>query len=114
VWPDPRLDADLAFDDDPHTRWGGEPNTTTGWLAVDLGEPAIVGRAVIDEGDWDRVRRFELQHQVGDTWQTIVTGATLGPAKQLKFPPVETQRFRLNILAATNVPTIWEFQLFRD
>ncbi|MBM4094104.1 MAG: hypothetical protein FJ276_32560 [Planctomycetes bacterium] len=110
-WPDPKLHAALAFDGDYNTRWGGAPNTTTGWLAVDFGKPTTVDRAVIDEGDWDRVRRFELQYRVLDEWKTIVAGTTLGAEKCIEFDPIRARHFRLNILEATNVPTIWEFQL---
>jgi len=111
VWPNPRLDAALAFDGDFGTRWGGAPQTTTGWLAVDFGKPTTIHQAMIDEGDWDRVRRFELQYQSEDTWKTIVTGTTLGSQKLIEFEPVTAQHFRLNILEATNVPTIWEIEL---
>jgi alpha-L-fucosidase len=110
-WPNPKLDAALAFDGDFSTRWGGAPHTTTGWLAIDFGKPKAVNRVLVDEGEWDRVRRFELQFKQKDTWKTIVSGATLGPEKSFEFDPVEAQHFRLNILEATNVPTIWEFQL---
>ena len=113
-WPSPRLDASLAIDGNSETRWGGVPHSTSGWLAIDFGSPVTVNRAVVDEGDWDRVRRFELQYKSQNTWTTIATGTTLGPAKRLQFEPVEAQHFRLNILEATNVPTIWEFQIFKE
>jgi alpha-L-fucosidase len=112
VWADPYLPAELAFDGDPNTRWGAEPGATSGWLAIDFEQPTRVARVVIDEGDWDRVRRFELQYQLQDDWKTIVTGTTLGPGKELSFPPVEARSFRLNILAASNVPTIWEVAFY--
>jgi hypothetical protein len=110
-WPNPKLDAPLAFDGDFSTRWGGAPHTTKGWLAIDFGKPTTVNRALIDEGEWDRVRRFELQYKHEGAWKTIVSGTTLGAQKSLEFDPVEAQHFRLNILEATNVPTIWEVQL---
>ncbi len=71
-----------------------------------------IERAVIDEGNWDRVRRFELQYQQNDDWKTVFAGATLGPSKELKFEPVAAQHFRLNILEANEVPTILEFKLW--
>lgn len=110
-WPAPKLDAASAFDGDFHTRWGGAPNTTAGWLAVDFGQSVTVAQAMIDEAGWDRVRRFELQYMSEGEWQTILAGTTLGAEKQLEFAPVTAQQFRLNILEATDVPTIWEFQL---
>ncbi|WP_419194818.1 alpha-L-fucosidase [Novipirellula herctigrandis] len=101
-----------AFDGDPSTRWGAEEDSRSGWLAVDLGQPITIDHAVIDEGDWDRVRRFELQFLQHDQWKTVSGGTTLGPNKELKFEPVQSQHFRLNILEAKDVPTIHEFTLW--
>jgi hypothetical protein len=111
IWPDPRLGPELAFDDDPSTRWGGAPDTKSGWLAVDLGKPKTFRRVRINEG-WDRVRKFELQIQKDDTWRTIRKGTTIGRNYSADFEPVTAQHVRLNILEATDVPTIWEVQLF--
>ena len=33
-------------------------------------------------------------------------------ARELKFPPVTARVFRLDIAEASDVPTIWEFELF--
>jgi len=113
-WPDPHLPAGLAFDGDHGTRWGGAPGSRSGWLAVDLGKPAAVARAVIVEGHWNRVRKFELQYKADGEWKTIVAGTKLGAVKHLTFPPVRAQQFRLNILEATNVPTLHEIELFAE
>ena len=61
---------------------------------------------------WDRVRRYVLQARIGDDWQAVTTGTTLGTYKELSFDPVNARVFRLTITEATDVPTIWEFQLF--
>jgi alpha-L-fucosidase len=100
-----------AFDDNPSTRWGGAVGTKSGWLEVDLGSAATVSRAAIQEG-WDRTRRFAVQYKAGDEWKDAAGGTTIGTGRELKFAPVKAQVFRLNILEATDVPTIWEFQLF--
>ena len=113
IWPEPRLGPELAFDGNPATRWGGAPDTTDGWLAVDLGKPMEIGRVWISEG-WDRVRKFELQMQKDGEWQTIYTGTTIGENFSATFDPVTAQHMRLNILEATDVPTIWEVQLFGE
>jgi alpha-L-fucosidase len=113
VWKSERgFAATAAFDGDPDTRWGAAENSRSGWLAVDLGQPARVVRAVIDEGNWNRVRQFEVQAQQDGVWKTIASGTTIGPAKDISFPPTTAQRFRLNILAAVEVPTICEFELW--
>jgi len=109
VW-DSNYAADKAVDGDPATRWSASKGATNGWLEVDLGKPATISRAVISEG-WDRVRQYVLQAKIGGTWQLVRTGTTLGTYKELSFDPVGAQVFRLTITEATDVPTIWEFQL---
>ena len=104
---------DKAFDDDDTTRWatdGGTPHQA--WLAVDLGKPTTFNRAVIHEGDWDRVRNFELQYKADGKWQSFYHGIKLGDTAILTFEPVTARYVRLNILQATESPTIWEFRLF--
>ena len=112
VWQNnPQFGAAAAFDGDANTRWGAAENSRDGWLEVDLGEATRVDRAIIDEGDWNRVREFELQVQQNGTWKAIASGKTIGPAKAIAFSPVSARVFRLNILQAVEVPTICEFQL---
>jgi alpha-L-fucosidase len=113
VWNSQRgFDAAAAFDGSPATRWGAVENSRSGWLEVDLGEPRLVDRAMIDEGSWNRVRQFELQAQQGEDWKTIASGTTLGPTKEISFPAVTARVVRLNILKANDVPTICEFEVY--
>ena len=108
VW-DANCAAERAVDGDPATRLGTARGATNGWLEVDLDRPAAISRAVVSEG-WDRVRQFVLQAKVGDTWQPVSPGTTLGAYKELSFDRVTAQVFRLTITEAADVPTIWEFQ----
>jgi hypothetical protein len=100
-----------AFDDDPSTRWGGPVGARAGWLEVDLGKETTVSRAVIQEG-WDRTLRFSVQYKAGDEWKDAAAGTTIGAYRELRFAPVKAQVWRLRITDASDVPTIWEFQLF--
>jgi alpha-L-fucosidase len=108
---DPGHAADKAVDDDPATRWATDYGTKQAWLEVDLGKAMTFSRAKISEA-YDRVRQFELQSKDGDQWQTFARGTTIGHEYVQRFPPVTSQIVRLNILEATEGPTIWEFQLF--
>ncbi len=49
---------------------------------------------------------------MGEQWKTFYRGTTLGEQFSAKFDPVTAQRVRLNVLDATDGPTITEFQLF--
>jgi len=115
VWESnvPQYGPAAAFDDDSSTRWGGPVGAHVGWLEVDLGKNTTVSRAIIQEG-WDRTRRFAVQYQIADEWKDAVVGTTIGENRELRFAPVKARRFRLNITDATDVPTIWEFQLFAE
>lgn len=99
-----------AFDDDETTRWATDAGTAAAWIEVDLGAPVAVSQAIIDE--WaPRIENYELQYQVNGEWITIQKGTSLGRKAKLKFEPVTGQIFRLNILKASEGPTINEFWL---
>ena len=103
--------ADQAFDGNRDTRWATDGGTHSAWIERDLGKPLTFGRVRISEACGDRVQKFELQYQVGEEWKTALSGTTLGEKFEAKFPPVTAQRIRLNILEATEGPTIWEIEL---
>ena len=46
--------------------------------------------------------------------KNAAAGTTLGEPQELKFPPVKARVFRRNITGATDLPTVWEFQLFAE
>ncbi len=113
VWPNPKLGADLAFDGDPGTRWGGAPNSKDGWLEVDLGAPKTLSRVWMSEA-YDRIQKFELLVKTDGEWQAAHRGTTVGGNYSTTFKPVTARRVRLNILEATDVPTVWEVQLYKE
>ncbi len=100
-----------ALDDDPETRWATDAGTHQAWLEVDLGEPLRVARAVIDEGAWDRVRRFKLLVEEDGAWRVAAEGERLGARAELTFAPRLARRVRLEILEAVEGPTLHEVQL---
>ncbi len=104
--------ADLAVDGNDDTRWATDAGTRQAWLEVDLGRPVRFDQAVIAEAYPERVQRFELQRLDGSDWKTFCTGTTLGELWSRRFAPVTAQRVRLNILDATDGPTLSEFSLF--
>ncbi len=99
-----------AFDGDAETRWATDGGTRIAWIAADLGKPCRILGVRIDEALEERVRQFEFQYRDGDAWKTIFAGQKIGPAFLRKFEPVTAQHFRLNILDATEGPTINEIE----
>jgi len=103
-----------AVDDDPETRWATDYGTRQASLEVDIGQPTTLGRVAVREcvDFGQRVRKFAIQYRDGDAWKTILEGTVLGPEYARDFAPVTAQHVRLNILDASEGPTIWEFDLF--
>jgi len=106
--------ADKAFDDNSETRWATDSGTKSAWLEVDLGKPATVGRAVIEQAfpELNRVHKFAIECWQDNQWKPCYRGENLGASFDATFKPVTAQRVRLNITEATDGPTIWEFELF--
>jgi len=101
-----------AVDGDSHTRWATDRGVIQAWLEIDLGQPMAVGRVLIDEAFPGRIKRFELQYAQNGEWKTIFADISIGADYRHKFSPVTAQKFRLQILDATDGPTINELQLF--
>jgi alpha-L-fucosidase len=112
TWPQPGYEAAKAFDGDESTRWGAAADARSGWIQVDLGQPTRVGRAVVEELAFHRTQEFAIEYHDGDAWKAVVKGTTIAGDRTFRFRPVTARIFRLNILKASEVPTIEEFQLF--
>jgi alpha-L-fucosidase len=100
-----------AFDGNPSTRWATDSGTKQAWIARDLEKPTPVARLRINEAIAERVRKFEFQYRDGNSWKTIFTGEKIGKNFTRTFPSVTAREFRLNILDATDGPTITEIEL---
>ncbi len=112
TWPQPGYEADKAVDGDETTRWGAAADARSGWLEVDLGKETLVGRAVIKELGYHRTQQFAIEWKDGGVWKDLARGTTIAGEKEITFPPVTARYVRLNILKATEVPTIEEFDLY--
>jgi alpha-L-fucosidase len=102
--------AEGAFDDDPHTRWATDGGTKQAWVALEFPQPKRIGAVRISEAMAPRVQKFEFQYREGADWKTLFTGTELGANFKRGFDPVTASAVRLNILDATEGPTIWEIK----
>lgn len=103
--------ADKAVDDDDKSRWATDAGTKQAQLEVDLGESFVINKAIIKEAYAGRVRKFRLEYKADGKWVSFHEGTTIGERAVIGFEPVTARYVRLNILDATEGPTIWEFQL---
>jgi len=105
--------AQKAFDNDPQTRWATDSSTKQCWIAADLDRATTIQSVRIQqEASYaDRITKFEFQYRAGGDWKTIFSGTKISAKFQKKFAPVTAREFRLNILDATDGPTISEIEL---
>lgn len=106
---DPQYGADMVLDGDPETRWATPEGTKQSWLQIDFTKETTFNGINIEEalcGHSSRVKKFELQKTDGPTWTTFHKGNALGAHFKASFDPVTTTAIRLNILDATEGPTI--------
>lgn len=103
----------LAFDGDSATRWATDNGTKQAWIMATLASPRTIRSVSISEA-FSRVRKFEFQYRDGHGWKTIFAGATIGEQFLQEFAPVTAREFRLDILDATDGPTISEIELLPD
>jgi alpha-L-fucosidase len=108
----------MAMDWYEDTRWSAAANARDGWLEVDLGAISTIGRVVIIQSH-DRIREYTVEWQDGKTWKELARGTTIeigwnntNGEKTIDFTPVKTRRVRLNILKATEEPSIADFLIF--
>lgn len=100
-----------AFDGDPHTRWATDAGTHQAWVALEFPQPRRISQVQIQEAIERRVQKFQFQYRADGTWQTLFEGTQIGPDFSRSFEPVTARAVRLNILEATEGPTIWEIRV---
>jgi hypothetical protein len=83
-------------------------------VEIDLGEEMEIANVLINEY-YPRTREFTIEARTENKEsKTIAEGKTIGCELEINFEkPIKTRYVRLNIISATDVPTINEFQIFR-
>lgn len=130
-------DPSAAFDDNPKTVWkiGRRKDVDfnqyygknihyrseevmslyepSGWLEIDLGAPATVGKIKLGEtkSSNSEIKKFEVQYQSGGTWVKLAEDTKMGTWEKT-ITPLKAQKFRLVIQEYHGYFGINEFQLF--
>ncbi|CAI1057228.1 Uncharacterized protein conserved in bacteria [Serratia quinivorans] len=112
IWfKQPQYTADKVIDGDFGSRWASHNVPLPAWLAVDLGAEINFDLLQINEYE-SRVSAFTLEVLQNGQWRSVYQGTTLGPNARLYFPRVKASQIRLNITAASDLPSLYELQIF--
>ena len=112
---DPAHGADKTVDGDPKTYWTTDDAVTSASLEVDLGEPAMFNRSMIQEhiALGQRVEQYLIEAWDGKAWRPVAKGTTIGHKKLDRFADVTASKVRLTIVKSRACPAIRAFGLFR-
>ena len=100
------------LDGKPETFW--EPSGGDMELEIHLRNKITANRFVLQEeiaNHGQRIEKHALDAWIGESWQEIAQGTTVGYKKILRFAPVETDRFRIRILQSRLNPTLSEISV---
>lgn len=105
-----------ALDGSTSTYWCTDDGVTSAYLEVDLGKVTRFNVACVQEAVelGQRVQAYHVEHLDGATWQTAVSGTTVGVKRLDRFPAITARRVRLVIDRARACPAIQAFSLYFD
>jgi alpha-L-fucosidase len=105
--------AEAAIDNDPATFWSAPDRHAT--LELHFEKPITFDRTVTMEwlNEGQRVQDYSIEAFQNGAWKTLARAQAIGHKKIDIFPPVTTQRVRLNLLSTVGSAAIREFQLFK-
>ena len=108
-------DAARSIDGKPDTRWNSASGDKDGaWLEIDLGRPRRIREVRFQEAAGGRITEYKIQSWQGTGWQDIVAASK--PAVRTKarhrFEASEATRVRLWVVSATEVPTLYELEVY--
>ena len=105
-----------VIDGNPASYWTTDDDVKSASIAFDFGKPTEFNRFLVQENIklGQRVKSFNLEAFIGEDWQEIATGTTIGRKRILRFPNVTASKLRLTILDSKACPTINNVENYRS
>jgi hypothetical protein len=111
---DPTYAAGKANDNNFSSRWNaGAAEMVNCWLQLDFGAPTTFNKTTLSQF-LDRVTGYQIQYWTGSGWATAFAGGQLGATRTDIFSPITSSKMRFYVTGATNIPSVYEFQVFND
>jgi alpha-L-fucosidase len=111
----PKFAPANIVDDDPDSYWAAADNMPVATLEIDLGNPVLFDRILIQEPIrfGQRISAFEIKGSVDGEWTSLAKGTTIGYKRLFRIPPVQTEKIEILITKSNNTPAISHFGLFK-
>lgn len=103
------------IDGNKDSYWATDEEVTSASVEFDFKVPTAINQFLVQEYIrlGQRVKAFTLEAFVGDEWQVVATGSTIGYKRILRFPTVETQKLRFTINDAKACPLLSNVEIYR-
>lgn len=102
-------------DENLDSYWAADDHNGEATLEIDLGEPEVFDRILIQEPIrfGQRISEFEIKGLVNGEWTQLAKGTTIGYKRILRLPPVHADKIQLIIKKSNNTPAISNFGLYK-
>jgi alpha-L-fucosidase len=104
--------ASYAIDKDNNTSWRPGEKKMVASFSPAIAATFNVAMLSEDIRKGQRVEKFYIEALSGDSWDTIVTGTTIGYKRLIRFPAVRADEIRLTIASSRARPYISTFALY--
>lgn len=102
------------IDHNPETYWATDDDQKTGSVELLLDQPQEVNYVLLQEYIklGQRVKAFEVEVWMDNTWHKVGAGTTIGYKRILKIGPVQTNKIRINMLDSKACLVISNVEMF--
>ncbi len=113
IWSDDHLPR-LVTDGMVSSRWNSAQGDKDGaWVQIDFGGTRRIREIRFLEAAGGRITKYKLQRWDGAAWVDLVSASKSAKRSTVRhrFEPVETSKVRLLVVAADEVPTVYEIEV---
>lgn len=106
--------AERLIDGNPDTYWATDDGTRQASITLRFEQPTAVNRLLLQEriALGQRIQQFSVSALRDGTWTELDRQTTIGYKRILRFPTVQAEAIRIEILAAKGPPAISGIGLF--
>jgi alpha-L-fucosidase len=98
----------------PESYWATDDSVQSAELVIDLKQETRFDRILLQEPIrfGQRISRFEIHVLQNGRWKKVFEGTTIGNKRLIRIQPVTSSRIKINILEATNIPALSNFEIY--
>ena len=112
---DDYFSAQNIVDDDLESYWAADDDVRKAEIVIDLGGQTEFDRIMLQEPIrfGQRIAGFSVEAMENGKWREIAAGTTIGYKRLLRIKPLKTDRVKIVIKKANNLPALSNFGLYK-